>query len=390
MLYSLALVVLFGLVGNYIFNKINLPGILGMIIVGMAIGPFGFNILHKDLILVSGDYRKMALIIILLRAGLGLDKEELKKVGIVSFKMSCIPCLMEGFAIAIAGKYLLNISFIESGMLGFIIAAVSPAIVVPAMLSLKERNIGNDKNIPTMILASASIDDVFSITLFSMFMGLFGGEKINFILKIGSIPFSIVLGIVSGFFIGILIIWFFNRFNIENTKKILILLSVSILFNYFEIVIQNKISVASLLGVMTIGFIYADKNKISSIIISKYLEKIWTFAQILLFVLVGSSVNISVALGAGVVGFIIILVGLLFRSIGVLISTYKTDYSFKEKLFSIVAFLPKATVQAAMASVPLSKSVPSGEIILAIAVMSILLTAPLGAILIKKCEKLII
>lgn len=377
---SLAIISLLGLPAKKLFEKLRLPGLLGILILGVVIGPYGLNILQPDLMAVSADLRIIALIIILLRAGLGIKKEDLKKVGITSIKMSCIPGLVEGLFIAFASIKLLGFSFAQGGMLGFILAAVSPAVVVPFMIKLMDHNIGMKKGIPTLILTGASVDDVFAITIFSAFLGFYSGSKVSIGRQLLNIPISIVLGITAGIAVGFLLIQLFKKHHIRDTKKVLLILGLSILLKELEGVLQSKVQIASLLGVMTIGFIIVEKLPEAGERLSEKFSKIWVIAEIFLFVLVGAQVDIHVALEAGSVGIIIILIGLIGRSIGVLISLMGTDYSWKEKLFCVIAYTPKATVQAAMGAVPLACGVESGDIMLAVAVLSILITAPLGAI----------
>ncbi|QBD85516.1 sodium:proton antiporter [Clostridium tetani] len=380
MAVSLAIILLLGLLVSKLFEKIKLPGLLGMIILGTIIGPYGLNWLHGDMINVSADLRKIALIIILLRAGLGINKKDLKKVGKTAFKMSCVPGIIEGFSIAFVSAKLLEFSFIEGGMLGFIIAAVSPAVVVPSMLNLLESSIGTNKGIPTLILAGASIDDIFAITIFSTFLGLYSGANINIGIQLLNIPVSIILGIIAGGIIGFTMVRVFSKYHIRDTKKVLLILGTSILFTELEKVLKTKIEIASLLGVMTIGFVIIKKIPDVGKGLALKFNKIWIFAEILLFVLVGAEVNVNVAINAGKMGILVILIGLLGRSIGVIISLLGTDLNWKERLFCVIAYVPKATVQAAMGAVPLSLGVESGDIILAMAVLSIIITAPLGAI----------
>lgn len=377
---SLAVILMLGLPARRIFEKLKLPGLLGMLILGVLIGPHGLNLLQEDMLHISTDLRTIALIIILLRAGLGLNKNDLKAVGINALKMSCIPGLIEGFFIALASMYFLNFTFAQGGMLGFIIAAVSPAVVVPSMLKLMERKVGTNKGVPTLILAGASIDDVFAITIFSAFLGLYSGSNMNIGIQVLNIPSSIILGVMAGVLLGLVFIWIFKKYHIRDTKKILIILAVSILLNQLEGILKTRLQVASLLGVMTIGFIIIEKlPKVAERLANKF-NKIWVFAEILLFVLVGAQVDVKVALDAGIVGLILIAIGLVGRSIGVVISLLGSNYNWKERLFCVIAYIPKATVQAAMGAVPLSLGVEAGDTILAIAVLSILITAPLGAI----------
>ncbi|WP_434302988.1 cation:proton antiporter [Clostridium botulinum] len=380
---SLAIIILLGLIANKLFEKLKLPGLLGMLILGIIIGPHGLNWLSKDILNASSDLRKIALIVILLRAGLGLNKDELKLVGKTALKLSCIPGIIEGLFIAIASVKLLGFSFIQGGLLGFIIAAVSPAVVVPQMLNLIDKGLGKAKGIPTLILAGASIDDVFAITIFSTFLGLYAGKNINIAIQILKIPVSIILGTLIGVLSAMIIIKIFKKYPIDNTKKILIILSISIILTLIEALLKGKLEIASLLGVMALGFVISDKIPSIGDKVSKGLNEIWVFAQILLFVLVGAEVNMVIAFKSGFLGIIIIALGFIGRSIGVLISLKGSNLNKKEKLFCVIAYIPKATVQAAMGAVPLANGVAAGDIILAIAVLSILTTAPLGAIAIN-------
>ena len=380
---SLAILIVFGLIFNGIFTKLRLPGFLGMLIVGILVGPYAFNLLDPELLSVSEDFRKIALIIILLRAGLGISKESLNKVGSTAFKMSFIPGIFEGLTIAFVSVKLLGFSFVQGGILGFIIAAVSPAVVVPNMLELIEKKMGRKNNIPTLILASASIDDVVAITIFTTFLGLYSGSELNTGVRVAHIPLSIILGIVAGLVIGFALVIIFKRHHIRDTKKVLIILGAAIFLTSLETALKSKIEIAALLGVMTIGFIILETLPKVAKRLSEKFNKIWIFAEMLLFVLVGAQVNIQVALDSGLVGLLIIFIGSIARSIGVILSTLTKKYSWKERLFCVIAYTPKATVQAAIGAVPLSYGVASGDVILSIAVLSILVTAPLGAIGIK-------
>ena len=377
---SLGIIIILGLIFNKFFEKVKLPGLLGLLILGVLIGPYGIDLLDQDILSASGDLRKIALIIILLRAGLGIQREDLKKNGMNALKLSFIPGVMEGFTIAFIATKLLGFSFVQGGMLGFIIAAVSPAVVVPSMLGMIKEGLGKEKAIPTLIIAGASIDDVFAITIFGAFLSLYSGGENSIGLQLLNIPISIILGILIGGIIAFILVKIFNKYSITDVKKVLIVLGASVLFTSLETILKPNIEIASLLGVMAIGFIIAEKIPKTGNALSIGFNKIWTFAQMLLFILVGAEVNVLVALKAGKVGLIIILIGLIARSIGVLVSLIGSDLNLKEKLFCIIAYTPKATVQAAIGSIPLSLGVEGGELILAIAVLSILITAPLGAI----------
>lgn len=387
---SLAIILIFGLAANAIFKKIGLPGLLGMLILGIVLGPYMLNWLDNDLLRISGDLRKIALIIILLRAGLGISKTQLAKVGTTAIKMSCIPGILEGLIIALVSMWLFDFSFIEGGILGFTLAAVSPAVIVPLMLKYQDMGLGVKKGIPTLILASASIDDVFAITIFTTFLGLYGGSKINVGIELLNIPISIILGIILGIFFGLILVKLFKKFHIRDTRKVMIILGIAILITVIENLLKNKLEIAGLLGVMAIGFIILEKRPVVAKRLSLKFDKLWVFAELILFVLVGSQVNIQVAIQAGMKGLLIIFIGLCARSIGVLISTLGTKLNYKERLFCVIAYLPKATVQAAIGAIPLGLGLPAGEIILAIAVVSILVTAPLGSIAINgTAEKLL-
>ncbi|QEK13114.1 sodium:proton antiporter [Crassaminicella thermophila] len=381
--FSLAIIIILGLALNKIFDAIKLPGFLGMLLLGIIIGPYGLNIISSDILDISADLRKIALIIILIRAGLGIKRDTLHKVGSEAIKMSCIPGLCEGFTIMLLASFLFGMSKTEAGMLGFIIAAVSPAVVVPLMLQFIDKRFGEKKGIPTLILAGASIDDVFAITIFSTFLGLYTGKSISISMQIAKIPVSIVLGLLLGWITGIIIIMIFKRFHIRDTKKALVVLAAAIILTTIEEYSKGIIPIASLLGVMMVGFYFREKTSKIADALSQKFNKIWVFAELMLFVLVGAQVNIDVAFNSGLLGIVIIFIGLLARSIGVLIAVSGTDLDWKERIFCVIAYIPKATVQAAIGAVPLEAGVKSGELILAIAVLAIMITAPLGAIGIK-------
>jgi NhaP-type Na+/H+ or K+/H+ antiporter len=276
-----------------------------------------------------------------------------------------------------------NLSIIEAGILAFIIAAVSPAVVVPQMLKLINNKKGTNKGIPTLILTGASIDDVIAITIFSTFLGLYGGSQINIAKKILNVPIAILVGIILGIITALLLIFIFKKYHLRDTKKALIMLSAAILLTGLGDYLENIIPIAALLGVMTIGFVLQERYNVLGTRLASKFNKIWVFAEIMLFVLVGAEVNIYLAIETGLIGFVIILVGLLARSVGVLISISNMSLNIKERFFCVIAYTPKATVQAAIGAVPLAAGVKSGELILAMAVLSIIITAPLGAVGIK-------
>ncbi len=380
MITSIGLMLILGLVANAVFTKLNVPGLLGMLLVGVVTGPYVLDWLSPELLAVSGGLRHFALIVILLRAGLGISKGELKRVGFSAVKLSFLPGLIEGFTIAFAAAWLFGFTFIEGGILGFIIAAVSPAVVVPRMLELSEQKTGTDKGIPTLILAGASVDDVFAITIFSTFLGLYGGSRVNIGLQLLGIPLSIILGVVLGMAGGLLLAQLFSRFHMRDTKKVLYILGAAILLTAIEGWLKDRVAVASLLGVMALGFMLMEKVPAAAKRLALKFNKIWILAEVFLFVLVGAQVNIHVALDAGLTGLLIISLGLSGRTIGVMLATAGSDLNWKERLFCAIAYLPKATVQAAIGAIPLTMGIGSGEVILAVAVLSILFTAPLGAV----------
>lgn len=376
MLMSIFLILCLGLISNKLFKLVKLPGLLGMILLGISIGPYGIDAIDKSILDISSDIRMIALVVILLRAGLGINKDVLRSVGAVSLRMSFIPCVAEGLSIMLAAKYILNVSYIEAGMLGFIIAAVSPAVIVPFMIELKEKNLGMEKGIPIIILAGASIDDIFAITIFSTFLSLYFGESFTVFSLLG-IPMQIAGGLILGLAIGYIIyrVYKSERFFSQSNEKLLLVISSGMLL----ILLERKIEIAGLLGVMTIGFYLLEKLKDRVMQLEKSLNDIWFFAQIFLFVLIGAEVNISVALDMGIKSIAIISIGIVARGLGVAMSLYKSGLNAKEKLFCAISYIPKATVQAAIGAIPLSKGVASGEAILAISVLAILITAPIGA-----------
>lgn len=384
MALSIALIVLLGLLSDYLFNRIKLPGLLGMLIVGILCGPYVFNIIQPELLKVSADLRMVALIVILLRAGLELRKDTLNRVGKTAITMSCIPAIFEGAIVTLLAPYIFDISYLEAAILGAILAAVSPAVVVPLMLKFIDQKRGVKKGIPTLILGASSVDDVFVIVIFSILMGMYTGSNPDIWVKLLEIPEAIIIGIALGAFSGYMLFRLFKTFRLRATKMTITVVAVSVLLTWVEEKLKTRIAVSALLGVMTIGFILIEKCEIQAHKISHKLTKIWIFAEILLFVLVGAQVNITVAWKAGLAGAALIVVALIGRSIGTYLSVMGTDLSFKERLFCVISYIPKATVQAAIGAVPLEAGVKSGDIILAVAVLSILLTAPVGAIGIEK------
>lgn len=392
---DVAFIILFALLGNYLFSKLGLPGLLGMIVTGLILGPSGFDLIDPEIHALLKEFKTVALIVILIRAGLGISKETLHRIGGPAIRMSFIPGVIEGLTVMLISHWLLGLQLYESGMLGFIIAAVSPAVVVPTMLQLKEAGFGKNKEVPTLVLAGASLDDVFAITIFSVFAGLAAGDATNWTYLILGVPGGILLGAAIGAIIGFVFTWFFKKYHLRDTMKVIIFMIVSVIF--YEVTemppVKNIVPIAALLGIMAIGFVLLEKYDILANRMAMKFNKIWVFAEILLFVYIGSEVRIAdVNTSLVGVGVLILGVGLIARSIGVYLSLLRSELNGKEKLFCVIAYWPKATVQAAMGAVPLtmvmsgqikSMSEQTGHLILTMAVLSIVLTAPLGAIGIK-------
>lgn len=395
MLLNIALIITLALILYYLVSLLKLPGILGLIVAGIIVGPSVLNVVDPEVSIILKELKTAALIVILIRAGLGINRKTLHKVGRPAINMSFIPGVIEGCMVMTAAHYLFDFTWIEGGILGFIIAAVSPAVVVPTMLDLKDKGFGKKKEVPTLVLAGASVDDVFAITIFSVFTGLAAGSSINIGHLIWSVPAGIVLGAVLGALLGMALVWFFKKFHIRDTKKVIIFMIVAVAF--YELTemerLKQIIPLAGLLGIMAIGFIILEKyGKLAKRLASKF-NKVWVLSEILLFVYIGTEVQIN-QLDASIVGvgLLILLLGLMARSFGVWLSLLGSELNSQEKLFCVIAYWPKATVQAAIGAVPLTLieagklgdvSIETGQIILAIAVLSIITTAPIGAIGIK-------
>ncbi len=380
MALSLAIIILLGLGADSLFRRMKLPGLVGMLFAGILAGPYVLKLLSPEMMDVSGDFRKIALIVILLRAGFELHRDTLNRVGRAALTLSCVPAIFEIVGIVLVAPGLLHISRLEAAILGSILAAVSPAVVVPLMIDFMDKGRGTRKGIPTLLLGASSIDDVFVIVIFTGLLGMYGGKDVNLLASLGEIPLSIALGIIAGLIPGYLLLRLFQKYDWRPPRRTLIVIGTAIVLTWLEDVTKPWVPFASLIGVMAIGFIILEKAEPVAHLISQKLKKVWVFAELLLFVLVGAQVNIHVAWKAGLAGTLVILVGLAFRSVGTYLSLLGTPFDWKEKLFCVVAYIPKATVQAAIGAVPLAAGVPSGEVILAVAVLSILLTAPLGAL----------
>ncbi len=377
MLFSLALIFLCGLLMGTIFQRLKLPNLIGFLITGIVLGPSMLNLLNSNILLISPDLRQIALIIILTRAGLAINIKDLIKVGRPAFLMCFIPACFEIVGMLIIAPKLFNISLLDAMIVGTVVAAVSPAVIVPRMLKLIETNYGTNKNIPQLIMASASVDDVFVIVLFSAFTNLANGETIS-IMNFITIPISIILGIIIGVLFGLALSIFFKKFNIRDSIKVIIILSISFLLVTFE----HTIGFSGLLSIMSIGVMLQKNRKDLAQRLSNKFSKLWIAAEILLFVLVGTVVNIEYVMSAGILSIILIFGILIFRMLGVFVCMIKTKLNFKEKLFCMIAYMPKATVQAGIGSIPLSMGLSCGNIALTVAVLSILITAPIGAFII--------
>jgi NhaP-type Na+/H+ or K+/H+ antiporter len=386
MAVSLAEIIILCLIADWIFKKLKMPGLIGMLIVGVVLGPSVLNLINPSLLSIGTDLRTIALIVILLRAGLELSKSTLNTVGKQALLLSFLPALFEALTVTALGPSLLGLTRMESAILGCVLGAVSPAVVVPMMVKMNNERRGVAKGIPTLVLAGASVDDVTVIVAYSVLVGIYTGGQINIAWKIIGIPLSIVTGILTGLGIGYLLNFIFDKVEARGTRRALALLAISIaLVQLGNILEAKEIPFAALLAVMAIGFIILEKQEYMAHVLSAKFGKIWIFAEIILFSMVGAQVNFSAAANAGLKGVVLILIALVARSFGTWLCTLGAGFNAKEKLFIVISYLPKATVQAAIGSAPLAAmsaagmSTAPGEIILAVAVMSIVLTAPTGA-----------
>jgi len=367
------------------FRRLRMPGLIGMLLTGIVFGPYMLNLLSPDLLAISPDLRLIALIVILLRAGLELSRDTLNRVGRMVLLLSAIPAIFEGATITVVGPHLLPLTYMESAILGAILGAVSPAVVVPLMIDFIQKRMGAEKGIPTLVLAASSIDDVFVIVIYSVLIGMYTGQHVSIAWKLAGIPIAIALGIAVGLAVGWALYHMFDRFKPRATKKGLVVLGVSILLMDLEHRLEGIVPFAALLAVMAIGFIILEKREHQAHELSAKFGKIWVFAEILLFTMVGAQVNVHVALQTGLAGAVLIALGLVGRSIGTYVCLLGSNLTVAERIFVIISYVPKATVQAAIGAAPLAAMAAAGmntgpgDIILAAAVLSILLTAPVGA-----------
>jgi len=378
MLLGIALILLLGMSAGWICRKIKLPGLLGMLITGMLLGPYGLNLLDEKLLGISPELRKIALIIILTRAGLGLDLAGLKKIGRPAFLMCFVPASFELCGMVMFGPMLLGITRPEAAVLGAVLAAVSPAVVVPRMVKLMEEKYGTKQGIPQLILAGASVDDVYVIVLFTTFVGLLQDRSAS-VLSFVNIPVSILLGIGIGYCLGIGLGSFFEKIHIRDTGKVVIVLSISLLLAALEERLTTEITFSSLIAIMLLGIgIKKKRGQVAERLSLKY-GKMWVAAEVVLFVLVGATVNTEYLLRVGPMAILAIAGALLCRMLGVFVCMLGTKLNPRERLFTMLAYTPKATVQAAIGGIPLALGLGCGEKVLTVAVLAIVVTAPLGA-----------
>ena len=386
MLTSIALILLLGLLSAWLFTKMKLPSLLGMIIVGILISPYCFDLIDESILQIFSDIRQIALVIILTRAGLSLNIDDLKKVGRPAILMCFVPACIEMVAVLVLAPLLFKTTLLESAIIGSVMAAVSPAVVVPRMIRLIEEGFGTKESVPQLILAGASVDDVFVIVVFTSLMALAttGDTSIvNFI----QIPTSILLGVLLGAILGVLLVLFFKRFEVKDIVKVLIILSISFILLEIQNQLEDVVAISGLLAIMSMGIIIKRKNNDLATRLSMIYNKLWLGSEIFLFVLVGVAVNLKYALNAGLSVIILVILALIFRMLGVFISLLGANLNHKEKLFCMMAYTPKATVQAAIGTIPMMMGLECGELVLTIAVISILVSAPFGAICVDNTYK---
>ena len=378
MLLSISMILIVGMSMGWICQKCKVPSLIGMLATGVVLGPYVFNLLDSSILGISAELRKIALIIILTRAGLGLDLSELKKIGRPAVLMCFVPASFELIGIIILASNLMGLTILEAAIMGAVLAAVSPAVVVPRMVKLMDEGYGTKEGIPQLILAGASVDDVYVIVLFSTFVGMMQGEGVS-VLKLINIPVSILLGILIGLLLGFVLAYFFKKVHIRDTSKVLIILSVSFLLVVFEDKLTTPITFSALISIMFIGIgLQRKREEVAKRLSVKY-GKLWVAAEVFLFVLVGATVNIGYLGKVGVKALIVIIGALAFRMLGVFVCLIGTSLKKKERLFVMMAYTPKATVQAAIGGIPLTLGFACGDTVLTVAVLAIVLTAPLGA-----------
>lgn len=386
MLFSIACMFMVGMGAGWVCKKLHLPSLAGMIVTGIVLGPYVLDLIDGSILGISSDLRRIALIIILMRAGLSLDVDDLKRVGRPAVLMCFVPACFEIVGMVALAPGLLGITRLEAAIMGAVVAAVSPAVIVPKMIKLMEEGYGTDKSIPQLILAGASVDDVFVIVLFSAFTGLAQGGTVSPVSFV-RIPVSIAVGILVGFVLGILLSVYFKRVHIRDTAKVIILLCLSFILVTLEDSMEGIFTFSSLISIMCMGISLQKNREPAARRLSLKFNKLWVGAEIMLFVLVGATVDISYAVAAGGAAVLLILGALVFRVAGVAVCLLGTSLTLKERLFCMVGYMPKATVQAAIGGVPLAMGLACGNIVLTVAVLAILITAPLGAFLVDVTYK---
>lgn len=386
MLTSLALIFLLGLLLGALFNRFRLPSLLGMILTGVILSPYALGGLDDSILSISAELRRFALVIILTRAGLSLDIRDLKKVGRPAVLMCFVPALFEILGVILIAPKLMGVTVLEAAIMGSVIAAVSPAVIVPRMIRLTEEGYGTKRSIPQLILAGASVDDVFVIVIFTALTALAAGGTVS-ALDFIQIPISIIVGVLVGVGTGLVLIKYFKTFHIRDSAKILILLSVSFLLLELETRLTGILPMSGLLAIMSMGIAMNQFYTPVAIRLSAKYNKLWVAAEVILFVLVGATVDLRFVMSAGILAAAIVVFAMLFRMLGVYLSLVKTPFSNKERLFCMLAYTPKATVQAAIGGLPLAMGLACGEQVLMLAVISILLTAPFGAICMDRSYK---
>lgn len=386
MLTSVALILLLGLLLGSIFSKMRLPGLLGMIIVGIILSPHALNLIDKSILSVSADLRQIALVIILTRAGLSLNVADLKKAGRPAILMCFVPACIEMIGTIILAPILLGVTVLEAAIIGSVIAAVSPAVIVPRMIKLIDEGYGKKHSIPQLILAGASVDDVFVIVVFTSFISLASTGIIS-VISFLQIPVSILMGIGIGTAMGSILVIFFKKFHMRDSVKILIILSFSFLLLELQNRLEGLIPISGLLAIMSLGIVMKQKYSVLAERLSNKYNRLWVAAEVFLFVLVGAAVDLKYAVTAGIFAVLLVIGALIFRMFGVAMSLLKTKLTRQEKLFCMVSYTPKATVQAAIGAIPFTMGLACGQTVLTVAVLSILITAPFGAICIDNLYK---
>lgn len=389
MLLSLGLIILLGLALNSIISRFRIPSLIGYIITGIILGPYVLDLISPDLLNISSDLRKIALIVILVRAGLTLDINDLKSVGRGALLLSFLPATFEIIAIGFISQLFFDMTIIEGLIMGSVVTAVSPAVVVPRMISLIEKKRGTEKSIPQMVLAASSLDDIYAIVLFTIFIQFYETSVFDF-QSILLMPVSIILGVIVGISFGLAMQYLFKKFHMRDTIKVLIIFGIAFVLDFLESSLKNILPISSLLAIITMSLTILKTYPILAARLTSKFSKIWVFSEMILFVIIGALVNITVIGNVGFSFVLLLVLAIIVRFIAVLISTTKLNFNFKERLFIFFSYLPKATVQAAIGAIPLQLGMPADELILGVSVLSIFITAPIGAILIDQTQELLL